>query len=189
MRALAAVAFVAVYWLALGTREGRRMDARPVDWDVGHGPVVTALHGVLEPINIATIGLAALALIVWARRSRGDRCALRVAVALGATFAALITFGVLFDHVDPFGGETLRRLGRSSYPSGHACAVTALALVAVGLAPRRRRTRAAVCAGFVVVLVSIALVIIHAHYPSDVLGGWMLAILLTPVFSESSADI
>lgn len=135
------------------------------------------LRRLLDPIDWLTVGAASSALLAWALWRRGVGCAKRIAVGLIGTYLSLLMLGRLFDHVDPVGGETLRRLGRSYYPSGHAAAISAIALAAVTLAPRRARPLAAVLAGVVVLVVGIALVVIHAHYPSDVLGGSLLALL------------
>lgn len=174
-RTLAALLFVALYVVALGTADGRRIDSDPIEYDVGSGPVVRALHDLLDPITWLTMGAASVLIVVWAYRRRGAGGAIRFAGAMTGAYVSLIVFEVLLQRVDPVGGETLRRLGEGSYPSGHATAVAVLALTAVTLAPRRARPLAAVAAGGFVVLVGVALVVIHAHYPSDVLGGWLLA--------------
>jgi len=177
MRALAALALVAVYVVALGPHGGRHLDAVAIETDVGTGAVVSALHRLLYPITWLTIGTASLTLVLWALRRHGVGCARRIAVGIIGTYGSLVVLGALFYHVDPLGGETFRRLGRSSYPSGHAAAVAAVALAAVALAPRRARPLAAVVACVVVATVGVALVVIHAHYPSDVLGGWLLSLM------------
>jgi membrane-associated phospholipid phosphatase len=64
-----------------------------------------------------------------------------------------------------------------SFPSGHATssmAVTAAAIVLAWPTPRRR---AALLAGAAfVVLVGLSRIAVGVHYPSDILGGWCLAI-------------
>lgn len=177
LRVLATAALVGAYLVALGTPGGRRLDAVAIDAYVGTGPVVTTLHRLLYPITWLTIGAASLALVLWALRRHGVACASRIGVGLTGTYLSLLVFGALFDNVDPVGGETLRRLGRSSYPSGHAAMVAAVALAAVAIAPRRARRPAAAVACGIVATVGVALVVVHAHYPSDVLGGWLLSLL------------
>jgi len=176
-RALVGLALVALYVVALGTQAGRHLDAVPVETDVGKGPVVLTLQRLLDPIDWLTIGAASVALLLWTLRRHGARCASRMSVAMIGTYVSLLGLGLLFDRIDPLGGEALRRLGPSSYPSGHAAVVAAVALAAVAVAPRPARPLAGALAAIVVATVGVALVVIHAHYPSDVLGGWLLALL------------
>lgn len=65
-----------------------------------------------------------------------------------------------------------------SYPSGHsanAVAYTAIALALLPLLPGRRSRAVAVLAGLALtVLVGVSRVRLHAHYITDVLGGWAL---------------
>ena len=67
----------------------------------------------------------------------------------------------------------------AGFPSGHAAAAAAFAVIVVCLAGRSRlrpASQAAVCAVAVIlaVLVGLARVELRAHWPSDVLAGWAL---------------
>ena len=67
------------------------------------------------------------------------------------------------------------------FPSGHVTAFTAFAVVVIYLAGRERLSRAWQTGLFallvaVIALVSLARLYLHAHWPSDLLGGWLLGI-------------
>ena len=63
----------------------------------------------------------------------------------------------------------------AAFPSGHATAAMSLALAAVLVAPSRWRRHAAIGGGAFALSVSIALTIQGWHYPSDVIGGLVVA--------------
>src|SRR5438270_928921 len=65
----------------------------------------------------------------------------------------------------------------ASWPSGHSTAALALALCAVLVAPRRARPLVAVAGGAFALAVGCALLIRAWHMPSDVLGGYLVAVL------------
>lgn len=90
----------------------------------------------------------------------------------------------------------------NGFPSGHAANATTLAALVVLLLwsrlERRGRVVAVACAAVVAAFVGISRVALLAHWPSDVVGGWLLGIaaitlaaalrseLLEPRFSRSS---
>jgi hypothetical protein len=63
----------------------------------------------------------------------------------------------------------------TAWPSGHATAAMTLALAAVLVAPRARRPLVAVAGGAFAVAVGVAVVALHWHFPSDVVGGYLVA--------------
>jgi hypothetical protein len=62
-----------------------------------------------------------------------------------------------------------------SFPSGHATAAMSLALAVVLVVPRAWRPLAAAVGGAFAVGVGLSVVIETWHYPSDVVGGFLLA--------------
>jgi membrane-associated phospholipid phosphatase len=104
------------------------------------------------------------------------RVALAVAlVLLLAPMTAEILKPLLAHAHAQVGGSAVRSVRAASWPSGHATAATALALCAVLVAPRRLRPAAAACGIGLVVAVSVALLVLAWHLPSDVLGGYLVA--------------
>ncbi|MBV9049961.1 MAG: phosphatase PAP2 family protein [Solirubrobacterales bacterium] len=66
-------------------------------------------------------------------------------------------------------------VGPASWPSGHATAAMALALCMVLAVPARLRPLTAVLGGAFAVAVSYSFLTLGWHYPSDVLGGYLVA--------------
>jgi membrane-associated phospholipid phosphatase len=174
---LAVLACALVYVVALGTRWGLRADAKAlpgwtggIDWERAHVAARRAVH----TIHVATIVAGALAAAVVALvRRRRDLAAVAVTTLAGANLTTFV-LKPLLARTDPLGGEASRALD-ASFPSGHATAAMALALVAVIVAPRRWRPWVAVVAAGYAACVGVGLVVVFAHYPSDVVGGYLVA--------------
>ncbi len=69
----------------------------------------------------------------------------------------------------------LEQIGPTGFPSGHSTAAMALALAVVLIVPRSWRWIVIVLGGALVAAVGASVVVLHNHYPSDVLGGWLVA--------------
>jgi membrane-associated phospholipid phosphatase len=63
----------------------------------------------------------------------------------------------------------------NSYPSGHSAGALAISLAFLTVVPPARRRPAAAAGVLYTVAVAVALPVINYHFPSDVLGGWLLA--------------
>ncbi len=140
-------------------------------WLTDIAKVITALGSGWVVVPLALIFAAVLA-----RRGRWtDVVVLLVGVAL--TFVAVNTLKFVIDRprppdavIDAFG---------SAYPSGHAAHATVypfIALVAVAVwRPRVKWATAAIGVGLALaLLIGLTRVYLHAHYLTDVLGGWGL---------------
>lgn len=68
-----------------------------------------------------------------------------------------------------------QRLSADSFPSGHSTTAMSIALAAVLVTPRRWRLFAALGGACSALATGISLVILGLHYPSDALGGFLLA--------------
>jgi hypothetical protein len=71
------------------------------------------------------------------------------------------------------------QIGPASWPSGHSTAAMALACALVLVVPGRLRPLAAPVGGAVATVVGLATVVLRWHFPSDVLGGFLVAALWT----------
>jgi undecaprenyl-diphosphatase len=95
-------------------------------------------------------------------------------------WCAVLPVGGLFEKVMKFLVDRPRPSGFSlGYPSGHTTSAAAFAVIVIYLSTRERwsrRTRVIVqvVAVVAVVLVGWARVVLHAHWPTDVLGGFLL---------------
>lgn len=122
------------------------------------GPIVAGLA-------ICTIALA---------RQRPLRALAAVAVVAGAGAATLL-FKAALAHPRYHPVLGLHQLSPTAFPSGHATAAMSLALAAVLVSSRRWRAAVATGAGIYALGVSVSLIILRWHFPSDVLGGLLVA--------------
>jgi membrane-associated phospholipid phosphatase len=143
--------------------------------------------------RLALGGLVVLVLLV--------RKAWRLGLFLGAT--ALAGGGLdtlvktIVDRTRPVLPDPVATAGGASFPSGHAMGAMvlygALLLVVLSLLPRRARGWAWGVAAVVVVGVGCSRVVLGVHYPSDVVGGWVLGLawlaIATAVFNVFRAEI
>lgn len=169
---LAAVA--AVYAVAAHTSAGRRVDASALTRQRDSYAPWQAGTWIFEAVNAVTIAAAIVAIVLVAR-ARG-RTRLGVTIS-GGVLAAIVLSDVL--------KRGLRRLEAAagghadfypSFPSGHATAALAAGLGLALVVDPRMRTRAVAVAVLVAAAVGVSAVVIHAHRPSDVAGGYLVAI-------------
>jgi membrane-associated phospholipid phosphatase len=67
------------------------------------------------------------------------------------------------------------QIAAASWPSGHATASMTIALCAVLVAPPAWRPLAAVAGSLFALAVSFSIMVLHWHFPSDVVGGFLVA--------------
>jgi undecaprenyl-diphosphatase len=134
--------------------------------------VVTALG--TTPAIVAVL----LAGIAWLVLRRHQTAAVALALAAIANQVALHVAKAAVGRPRP--ADSLVSTQGSSFPSGHASASIAYLALAVALwrvAPRGLPRAALLAAGIVVpILVGLSRVYLHAHYLTDVLGGWALGL-------------
>jgi membrane-associated phospholipid phosphatase len=68
-----------------------------------------------------------------------------------------------------------RQIGSTSFPSGHATAALSIALAFVLAVPSPWRSLTALAGAVFTVAVSCSVLVLNRHFPSDVLGGWLVA--------------
>jgi membrane-associated phospholipid phosphatase len=131
------------------------------------------LH-LLEPL-LFTIWGAALVLVAIARGRPRVAAVAAALLALAPLTSETLKPLLAHPHV-AFGGT---RIGAASWPSGHATSALTLVLCAVLVAPARRRPLVAAIGACFALAVGIALLVLAWHMPSDVIGGYLVAILWT----------
>jgi membrane-associated phospholipid phosphatase len=116
--------------------------------------------------------LAALPVLVALMRRRPRVAAMIAVVLLCANETTQLLKPLLAGPRDPVQGWAL---GAASWPSGHATAAMSLALCSVIAAPPRRRPAVAAAMAAFAIAVSYSFLELAWHYPSDVLGGFLVA--------------
>jgi membrane-associated phospholipid phosphatase len=118
--------------------------------------------------------LAAIPILVALARGRVRLALVIAAILLGANFTTQLVKPLLGGYrADPSLGFT--PVSASSWPSGHATAVMSLALTMVLAAPGRWRPYVGALGAAFAVAVSYSFLTLGWHYPSDVLGGFLVA--------------
>jgi YegS/Rv2252/BmrU family lipid kinase len=141
------------------------------------------LVNVLDGIEFAfaTAGMAVwttlIALPLLVRKHR--RAAIFTIAVMVITSLATTGVKLLYGRSRPTWQQPIGRLISKSFPSGHASSSAALAGVLIVLAwmlIRRPGLRRAVYAGAVLLAVVVGLdrVLLGRHFPTDVIGGWLL---------------
>lgn len=128
-----------------------------------------------DTLPYACAGLLCIAVALVRRRGWRALATAGLLAVTGATTQALkhALAQPRFEHWLP------EQVATSSWPSGHSTAAMTLALCAVLVAPPALRGAAAVLGGAFAVGVGYAVLVLGWHYPSDVLGGFLVAGLWT----------
>src|SRR3954451_2845165 len=126
-----------------------------------------------KPYAVFGAGLVAIALV----RRRYRLAAVMPVVMLCAPLTSEVLKPLLATDRTPgwFHSEVLS----AAWPSGHSTAALTLALMAVLVAPRRLRPAVAVVGALFASSVAYAVLIQAWHFPSDVVGGFLVATLWT----------
>ena len=180
---LGVVALVLTWYAAFHVAFAARADANVLAGFAGlQRPFVSWLAariaGLADPKPFAVLALAVV--VVALVRRRGRLAAAIAIVLLGAGVTTQLLKAVLHDQhpvaLRIAGALTVRG---STWPSGHATAAMSLALCAVLVAgPRWRPWVAAAGAAFAVAVCFSFLTLVW-HYPTDVLGGFLVAAVWT----------
>jgi membrane-associated phospholipid phosphatase len=177
------VAFAAVLACAYAIAPIGRLDATALHGLTAlNGPFFSPIGHVIthsaDPLPL-TVMLAALFAWGWVAGRRREALA-AVALVAGANLTGLILkVALAHPRIHPILGG--HQVDAEAYPSGHATSAMSLALAAVLVAPPRLRSnphvRVAVASGAAayVIAVSTSLLVLGWHFPSDVLGGLLIA--------------
>lgn len=113
---------------------------------------------------------AVLAFYLWTRKRRREAIAAIVAVLALAGAVKVTKQTVSRARPDP-AQQVIRESG-GSFPSGHASGTMALGLILVAQA--RRRWLWGVAATLAILAMGLSRLCLGVHYPSDVVGGWLI---------------
>ena len=119
--------------------------------------------------------LTMLAAVCWLALHLGRRR--QAAAAVGLVAGANLTTQILKAVLSTLATSRSSAIARSArpVPSGHATASLSIALALVLVASRSWRSLAALAGAAFVVAVGCSVLILNRHFPSDVLGGWLVA--------------
>src|SRR3954470_18712647 len=179
-----ALLFAAILVGVYHTVQGRWLDNAALDGflstiDSEHqANVADAIARLCDPGPFLLLGFTVVAIALLRRAPR--RAAAVVALLAGASTTTQILKPLLakarfdgdvvgFDHI------TNPVIGAPAFPSGHATAAMSLALALVIVAPRAWRPLVAAGGALFALAVGFCLVAAGWHYPSDVVGGYLVA--------------
>lgn len=185
---------LALAWVSLllaGSAIGAVLTNAPAGWDASvvadlHGAPHGALTAVMRaitwlgsPVVLDAVFAAALVALL-ALRSWRD--ALFLALASPGTVVMVQLIKLAVERARPAGAHLTPSEG-SSWPSGHASSSTALfaglllIFLSTGLGARIRARRAMqILVAALLVLVGISRIYLGVHYPTDVIGAWLLVV-------------
>jgi membrane-associated phospholipid phosphatase len=171
------LAFLVLLGLAYGSDRARWVDAASLQGFLGlQGPTTSPVaHHVAALGNALQVGLigGGLALVALAR-GRPRVAAFVIALLAVTSVSSQVLKALLgYPRHDPAIGTTF--IVPESFPSGHATASMALAIALVVVVPARLRPAAAVAGAALAIGVSFSIVASGWHFPSDVVGGYLLA--------------
>ncbi|MBN1197792.1 MAG: phosphatase PAP2 family protein [Bacteroidales bacterium] len=157
------------------------LDLPLLQWIQSHR--IESLDGMLRFFSSATTFISIGMILVIGLLSRFSRAGVKkmFQVSIALFIAALITFSVksLVNRVRPFREyHTIQKLsqgGGASFPSGHTLEAFAVA-TSVALLFRKKRIQIPVFCW--AILVAYSRMALGVHYPSDVLGGLVIGIIL-----------
>jgi membrane-associated phospholipid phosphatase len=130
----------------------------------------STLSHVFDPVSFLL--LAMLVAFVGFARER-PRLALAAAMAmLGANLTTQLLKSALTSERPLLIGSPV---GTHAWPSGHSTAAMSLALALVLVSPARLRPYVAAAGGLLAAGVGYSVLLLGWHYPSDVLGGYLMA--------------
>ncbi len=140
---------------------------------------VTALGGT----HVVT-GVTIVAALVLALR-RHWHGALGLVVAVLGTQLLVQAMKLFVARPRPDAAEALHTPSGFSFPSGHSATSVALyaslALLAARACRGGTRYAAAACGGILIVAIGLSRIYLGAHYPTDVLAGWLTGALVVVV--------
>ena len=173
-----AVAFTALLGLAYWVPPTRWLDFSALDGFVALrtdsvGRVATHVAHICNPLPYAILIVALLAVAFFVRGPR--RTAAAALLLVGANVSSQVLKPALAHHRDLSDWHSVMPISGEAFPSGHATAAMSLALAGVLVAPRAYRPAVAAVGLVFTLAVSLSVIVLNWHYPSDVVGGFLLA--------------
>lgn len=135
-------------------------------------PWENAVAGIVDTVPAFFLGAVLFATALARRRPRVALLVSAIMVGSSASTEIIKALLAVPRHsalLDP------QQVSPHSFPSGHSTAIMAIVLCAVLVAPRRWRPGVAILGAIVALSVSFSLLALKWHFPSDVIGGYLMA--------------
>jgi len=125
--------------------------------------------------GIVPLGLLLIPLYIYGGRWGRRPETIAAVVVVGLANLTTETMKIVFAHprFQPVLGPD--QINAAAFPSGHVTSAMSMAVAALLVAPRRFRLPAAIAGGGFVFAVSFSVLVLAWHFPSDVLGGLLVA--------------
>ena len=164
--------------LAYGAGIGRHLDASLAGHLLSHrhgtgGEWAEAIAPLADPLPMLAMAAAACAVALF--RGAPERILAALIVLAGAN---VTTQGLKFVLAHPRAQQVLgggAELGDVAFPSGHATAAASIAIALLLVTPAWIRPLAVGVGAAFALAVGAAVIVLGWHYPSDVLGGYLVA--------------
>jgi membrane-associated phospholipid phosphatase len=173
---------VVVGVLALGVQAARVRDTAmlhdfvALDRPSVH-PFFETLSGLADPLPYALLGLLCIAVALVRRRPWRAFAVLSLLIVTGVTTQVLKHALAEPRFTSWLGARD--QIDATAWPSGHSTAAMTVALCAVMVAPPALRVVTSLIAGAFAIGVGYSVLVLAWHFPSDVLGGFLVAGLWT----------
>jgi membrane-associated phospholipid phosphatase len=171
-----AVAFIFLAALSLGSDAAQHLDAallaRLTESGSRSGSVTAAIASLGDPAALLTMLALACGIALVRRQPRSALVAL-ILVA-GANLTTQL-FKAVLAHPRFQSAVGVEQLSSNSFPSGHTTAAASIAIAFLFVVPRDWRELTALCGAVLVAAVGCSVMALSWHYPSDVLGGIVVA--------------
>lgn len=126
--------------------------------------------GLFDPAPFAVLSGSLVIAALIANRCRAAAAAFTVIVGAGVTTQILKPLLAVQREYPSF-----HFMGPEAYPSGHTTAVMSFALALIIVTPSRWRGLAAAAGGLLTVATVYSILVHGGHYPSDIVGGFLVA--------------
>jgi membrane-associated phospholipid phosphatase len=172
-------AFAGLLALAYAVPPAEKIDGAALDGFAAVGEdwrISSTAEHIAHLFNPLPFALMVIVLVAVAYVTRGYRHAAAAALLLvGANVSSQLLKPMLAHPRDLSEFHHVTQLGPAAFPSGHSTASMSLALAAMLVAPRAYRPLVALIGLLGTLVVSGSLLVLSWHWPSDIVGGYLLA--------------
>jgi membrane-associated phospholipid phosphatase len=171
-----AAALVLLALVAYGIDAAQRADAslltRFMARDESFGSLAEVIAHCADPLPLLVLLIGACAIALW--RGRPLEAVAAIVVVAGANLTTQV-LKVALAHPRYQSVLGPDQLGPVAFPSGHATAATSIAIAYALVVPRQWRLLVAAIGATFVLAVGCSIMVLAWHFPSDVLGGVLVA--------------